>query len=365
MATAVERRNAMAVLANIKLELTQTELTLTASDLEVELRSTLALPAGACVEPGATTLPAKKLQDIVKSLPANQSLTLALKSGEKCQITSGKSRFTLGTLPATDFPSMGEPTGATMVTVSRHDLKELIGRTGFAMAVQDVRFYLTGMLFEIESDELRCVATDGHRLAFGRVKTAQNLPQNLQAVVPRKAVGELSRLLGNEEGDLNLTIGTEFIQAELDVSDKVGEGQSLSVLFTSRLIDGKYPDYLRVMMQQTTKSAQIDRDLLKQVLSRVSILSHERSRGVIFDFQDGGILQVRANNAEQDEAVEDISVAFDGQPIEVSFNASYLMDVVNVFDGPLHLNMSEANASVLVNAGEDASFQYVIMPMRL
>ena len=368
VASAVERRNPMAVLANIKFELSRDKLVLTASDLELELKTTLSLPEGACIEAGATTMPAKKLIDIIKSLPPGAQVQLALSSADKCTIKAGSSRFSMGTLPAADFPTLGSPDQPEQVTVSRSDLKQLIAGTGFAMAVQDVRFYLTGMLFEVEGDEIRTIATDGHRLAFGRAKTAQNISETLQAVVPRKAINELQRLLGSEQGDLQLAVGREFLQVVIDITSQIKgapEGVSLVTQFTARLIDGKFPDYLRVMMQDTTKVATVDRDQIKQVLQRVSILSHERSRGVIFEFKPEGKLQVRANNAEQDEAVEDLQVDYNGDEIEVQFNASYLLDVINVFDGPLRLNLTDPNASVLVNSSEMADFQYVIMPMRI
>lgn len=363
VANAVERKHAMAVLGNIKFELSQTELVLTASDLEVELMATLSLPEGACVDAGSITLPARKVIDICKSLPTSTLVKLTVQDNDKCLIKAGSSRFTVGTLPAADFPSLGEPADITQLTVSREGLKNLIDKTSFAMAVQDVRFYLTGMLFEAEKDELRTVATDGHRLAFGKMNTAQNLDELLQAVVPRKAVQELQRLLGAEEGDINLTIGREFFQVQLGVSEDAQN--ELVVRFTSRLIDGKYPDYRRVMPAAGDKVAEVDREVIKQVLQRVAILSHEKSRGVIFDFAGDGNVQVRANNAEQDEAVEDISVDYHGEPIELSFNASYMQDVINVLPNIVRINMTEANSSVLVNDAEDADHQYVIMPMRI
>lgn len=374
VANAVERKSAMQVLGNIKFELSSTALVLTASDLEVELMATLtSLPNSICIEPGEITLPARKLIDICKSLPNNSQVKLTVQDNDKCQIKSGSSRFSLGTLPASDFPSLGEPADATKIMVNRQDLKNLIDKTSFAMAVQDVRFYLTGMLFEAEGTELRTVATDGHRLAFGKMETSENLNESIQAVVPRKAVSELQRLLGNDEGDINLTIGREFFQVQLALSEAQPDDgleeslpqDQLVVRFTSRLIDGKYPDYRRVMPDTGDKVAEADREVLKQVLQRVSILSHEKSRGIIFDFDGQGKAQIRANNAEQDEAVEDINVEYDGEQIELSFNASYLLDVVNVLPNIVRINMTEANSSVLVNEADDANHQYVIMPMRI
>lgn len=191
-------------MGNIKLQLSESELVLTASDLEVELTSTLKLPTGACVQAGTTTLPATKLRDICKSLPAQAQINLATQENERCLLTSGKSRFTLGTLPSEDYPSLGNPENITPLTISRSRLIDLIHKTQFAMAIQDVRYYLTGMLFDVSQQQLTTVATDGHRLALARSVIDVDADLNMQAILPRKAVIELERLaseLGKMLGD--------------------------------------------------------------------------------------------------------------------------------------------------------------------
>ena len=375
IAKAADKRHNMVVLGNIKLDLTPTTLTLTASDLEVELMAQISLPVGACVEAGSTTLPAIKLKDICKLLPQNAMIELNVQKDARCVMTSGKSRFVLGTLPAEDFPTLGNPENITPLTLSRLTLSDLMASTQFAMAIQDVRYYLTGMLFEVTQRQLTTVATDGHRLALSRsaIEVADDL--ELQAILPRKAVielerlmAELGKLLNEQDNPLTLSFGREFLQATLPFGNVDSAGMidnSISVTFTARLIDGKFPDYRRVMPSSTDKLALLNREKMSEVLRRVAILSNEKSRSVIFNFAADGSVEIKANNAEQDEAVENIQVSYKGEPIELSFNAAYLQDVLDVLNGDVQLHMSQSNASVLVNQVNDSQHQYVIMPMRI
>ena len=377
IAKAADKRHNMVILGNIKLQLSESTLILTASDLEVELTSTLKLPAGAgaCVEAGTTTLPATKLKDICKSLPAQAQINLATQENERCLLTSGKSRFTLGTLPSEDYPSLGNPENITPLTISRNRLIDLIHKTQFAMAIQDVRYYLTGMLFDVSQQQLTTVATDGHRLALARSVIDVSADLNMQAILPRKAVIELERLaselgkmLGEQDNQVTLSFGREFLQVSLPFGDIDSAGQvnqNLMVTFTARLIDGKFPDYRRVMPSNTDKLALFNQEKMTDVLRRVAILSNEKSRGVVFNFASDGMVEVRANNAEQDEAVEMIQAKYQGEPMELSFNAAYLQDVLGVIQGDLQMHMSQSNASVLVNQLNDEFHQYVIMPMRI
>ena len=375
IAKAADKRHNMVILGNIKLQLFESELVLTASDLEVELTSTLKLPAGACVEAGTTTLPATKLRDICKSLPAQAQVSLITQENQRCLLTSGKSRFTLGTLPSEDYPSLGNPENITPLTISRSRLIDLIHKTQFAMAIQDVRYYLTGMLFDVSQQQLTTVATDGHRLALARSVIEVSADLSMQAILPRKAVIELERLatelgkmLGDKDNAVTLSFGREFLQVSLPFGDVDNAGQvsqDLMVTFTARLIDGKFPDYRRVMPSNTDKLALFNQEKMMDVLRRVAILSNEKSRGVVFNFASDGMVEVRANNAEQDEAVEMIQAKYQGEPMELSFNAAYLQDVLGVIQGDLQMHMSQSNASVLVNQLNDEFHQYVIMPMRI
>ncbi|CAM4028964.1 DNA polymerase III subunit beta [Psychrobacter arenosus] len=375
IAKAADKRHNMVILGNIRLEVSQELLVLTASDLEVELMATLKLPAGACIEPGSTTLPAIKLKDICKLLPAQSVIQLAAQDNGRCLLTSGKSRFTLGTLPAKDYPTLGNPEHITPLTLSRHKLSDLMHKTLFAMAIQDVRYYLTGMLFEVGQRQLTTVATDGHRLALARAAVNVGDEVNMQAILPRKAVIELERLstelakmLSEQDNMLTLSFGREFLQVSMPFGDVDSTGQisdSLVITFTARLIDGKFPDYRRVIPNSSDKLALVNREKMTEVLRRVSILSNEKSRSVVFNFAADGNVEIRANNAEQDEAVENLQVKYNGDPIELSFNAAYLQDVLDVVQGDVQLHMSQANASVLVNQLGDELHQYVIMPMRI
>lgn len=375
IAKAADKRHNMVILGNIRLEVSQELLVLTASDLEVELMATLKLPAGACIEAGSTTLPAIKLKDICKLLPVQSVIQLAAQDNGRCLLTSGKSRFTLGTLPAKDYPTLGTPEHITPLTLSRHKLSDLMHKTLFAMAIQDVRYYLTGMLFEVGQRQLTTVATDGHRLALARAAVNVGDEVTMQAILPRKAVIELERLatelakmLSEQDNMLTLSFGREFLQVSLPFGDVDSAGQisdNLVITFTARLIDGKFPDYRRVIPNSSDKLALVNREKMTEVLRRVSILSNEKSRSVVFSFAADGNVEIRANNAEQDEAVETLQVKYNGEPIELSFNAAYLQDVLDVVQGDVQLHMSQANASVLVNQLGDELHQYVIMPMRI
>ncbi len=378
IAKASDRRNSMVILGNIKLLLTPNQLTMTASDSEVELMAELALPNGACITAGAITLPADKLQNICKLLPANTQMHLKLQENERCLITAGQSKFTLGTLPASDYPVLGSPENITPIMISRNEFVTMMNKTEFAMAVQDVRYYLTGMLFEVSERSLTTVATDGHRLALAKraVEVADDV--NMQAILPRKAVTELERLLndlgkllGSQDSAVVLKFGREFLQVALPFGNVDSTGMiddSLLITFTARLIDGKFPDYRRVMPMNSDKQAIIHLGEIKDILRRVmkSILGNEKSRGVILNFAKDGMIELRANNAEQDEAVEQLQAKYTGEPIELSFNAQYMQDMLEVLEGDLVLKMSQANASVLANQhGDESLHQYVIMPMRI
>jgi DNA polymerase III subunit beta len=366
VAGAVERRHTLAVLSNVKLEVTDQQLTLTASDLEVELIASVALPAGACVDAGATTLSARKLMDLIKSLPQAAMISLQAGDDQRCQLRSGSSRFVLGTLPAEDFPLLGDSNHqGAHVRIGQTAFKQLLDKTAFAMAVQDVRFYLTGMLLEAGEGQLRTVTTDGHRLALSETTAELDAQAStIQAIVPRKGVIELQRLLSAEENELDLVVGREFLTVSLQVN--AGKDDTpVQIKFTTKLIDGKFPDYRRVIPRNGTKVVQVDLESFRQTLQRVAILSNEKLRGVFLNFNDQN-MQLRANNPEQDEAVEDLPIAYSGDALEMSFNAQYLLDIMSVLGAQnVQMTLSEANASVLVQDPTVEDSMYVVMPMRV
>ena len=363
---AVERRHTLNILSNVKVQVTQQALTITGSDLEVELVASTTLAEGACLEAGDTTVPARKLMDICKSLPTAALIDLQITEDQRCILKSGNSRFVLGTLPAEDYPLLtNENTQGTQVQVTERELKRLFEKTSFAMAVQDVRFYLTGTLLEIDQNQLRSVTTDGHRLALCETLAQSNATQLVQAIVPRKAVGELQRLLSIEDKQLSLLIGRELLNVTLQTESRDKEQAAITVRITTKLIDGKFPDYRRVIPRGGDKTVTIAHDVFKQSLQRVAILSNEKLRGVFLNFNEDS-LQLRANNPEQDEAVEDIAIQYNNSSMEMSFIAQYILAVLSVLDGDAVLmTMTEANQSVLVQDPSHKDQTYVVMPMRV
>ncbi|WP_278364190.1 DNA polymerase III subunit beta [Acinetobacter schindleri] len=363
---AVERRHTLNILSNLKIQVTAQALTVTGSDLEVELVASMPLNEGACLQAGETTVPARKLIDICKSLPSAALVDLQITEDQRCILKSGNSRFVLGTLPAEDYPLLStENSQGSQVTVTQRELKRLFEKTAFAMAVQDVRFYLTGTLLEIDANQLHAVTTDGHRLALCETAAQSTAAQPIQAIVPRKAVGELQRLLSVEDDQLSLLIGRELLNVTINVANRDKEQGDTTVRFTTKLIDGKFPDYRRVIPRGGDKHVIIAHDVFKQSLQRVAILSNEKLRGVFLNF-NADSLQLRANNPEQDEAIEDLAIQYADAPMEMSFNAQYLLEVLGVLDGDdVSMSMTEANQSVLVQDPAHTDQTYVVMPMRV
>ena len=354
VAGVVERRQTLPILSNVLLVLEGKTLSLTGTDLEVELVGRVELEAPGV--DGEVTVPARKLVDICKSLPEGSTIEFSLESG-KATVKAGRSRFTLSTLPAADFPAVEAGVGSVALSLNQTLVKQLIDGTAFAMAQQDVRYYLNGLYLEILGGRLRVVATDGHRLALA---TAPALVEaaDTGVIIPRKGVLELSRLLDGE-APLELAIGTNHLRAANE-----------QFTFTSKLVDGKFPDYERVIPKNADKAVIGDRAELKQAFTRTAILSNEKYRGVRLKLSDNN-LDITANNPEQEQAEEVVGVQYGGAELEIGFNVSYLLDVLSVLEQPqVRLSLSdEASSAVLENA-DAASEQepdrlYVVMPMRL
>ena len=352
VAGVVERRQTLPILANILLVVEGDRVSLTGTDLEVELVGRVQL-AVAAAEPGEVTLPARKLVDICKSLPEGSDIEFS--SGEsKVTVKSGRSRFTLSTLPARECPNVEDSMGTHQFTVKQGQLKRLIDRTSFAMAQQDVRYYLNGMLWELEAKKIRVVATDGHRLAMCTLATELNISETAQVILPRKGVIELSRLLLDEEADIAVVIGSNHIRATTD-----------DFTFTSKLVDGNFPDYQRVLPRAADKILLGSRQELRQAFSRTAILSNEKYRGVRLKLTENS-LEIVANNPEQEEAEEVVSVEYQGESLEMGFNVGYLLDVLGVLSGEqIKLSLADANSSALLEESDDGDSLYVVMPMRL
>lgn len=347
----VERRQTLPVLSNVLLVLDKGLLSLTGTDLEVELIGRVAIDSKS--EDGDITVPARKLMDICKSLPDGTSLKFAIDDG-KAVIRCGRSRFSLSTLPAADFPSVEEAAGTLEFSLPQRTLKAMLDSTSFAMAQQDVRYYLNGLLFEVSADYLRVVATDGHRLALHTEKVKIPASVKTQVIVPRKGILELSRLLADSDEAVQLVIGTNHLRARTD-----------SVTFTSKLVDGKFPDYDRVLPKGGDKVLSAVRNDLRQALNRTAILSNEKFRGIRLLLANDE-LKILANNPEQEEAEEIINVEYKGPALEIGFNVSYLVDVLSVLTTEtVQVILSDSNSSVLIQATEGSPSLYVVMPMRL
>jgi DNA polymerase-3 subunit beta len=351
VAGVVERRQTLPVLSNILLVAEEHQLSMTGTDLEVELvgRVTLNEPAVA----GSVTVPARKLMDICKSLSDDSMIELEL-SGQKMIIKSGRSRFSLSTLPAAEFPNVEDSPETFDLTLSQGQLRYLIEQTGFSMAQQDVRYYLNGMLLEISDGSLRTVATDGHRLATSVTPVETQQGSQHQIIVPRKGILELARLLQHGDEPLKLVIGANHIRAH------VGD-----FIFTSKLVDGKFPDYQRVIPRNGNKTVLGDRQELRKVFSRIAILSNEKYRGVRLSLTNG-YLQVMANNPEQEEAEETIAIDYEGESLEIGFNVNYLLDALSILNSEIvRFTLSDSNSSALIEGYDETGNLYVVMPMRM
>ena len=351
VAGVVERRQTLPVLSNVLLVVEGQQLSLTGTDLEVELVGRVTLEDAA--EPGEITVPARKLMDICKSLPSDALIDIRV-DDQKLLVKAGRSRFTLSTLPANDFPTVEEGPGSLTFNLPQAKLRRLIERTSFAMAQQDVRYYLNGMLLEVQSGMLRAVATDGHRLAMCSMEAAIQQEGKHQVIVPRKGILELARLLTEQDADVAIVLGQHHIRAN------TGE-----FTFTSKLVDGKFPDYERVLPRGGDKLVLADRQGLREASSRTAILSNEKYRGIRLTLASG-LLKIQANNPEQEEAEEEIVVDYNGGGLEIGFNVSYLLDVLGVMGTEqVRLILSDSNSSALLQEADNDDSSYVVMPMRL
>ena len=346
----VERRQTLPVLANFLVQVKDGQLSLTGTDLEVEMIARAAVDDAV---DGEITIPARKLFEIVRALPDGSRVTVTL-SGEKVSVQAGRSRFSLATLPANDFPSVDEVEATERISVPEAGLKELIERTAFAMAQQDVRYYLNGLLFDLRDQTLRCVATDGHRLALCEAPLEQPVAAKRQIIVPRKGVTELQRLLEGGDRALELEIGRSHIRVKRD-----------DVSFTSKLIDGRFPDYEAVIPIGAEKEVRVDREVVRAALQRAAILSNEKYRGVRVEISPGQ-LKINAHNPEQEEAQEEIEADTHVDGLAIGFNVNYLLDALGALrDEHIVIALRDANSSALVREAGSDKCRHVVMPLRL
>jgi len=347
----VERRQTLPVLSNLLVVARDGALSMTGTDLEVEL---VAVESDVDIQAeGEVTIPARKLADIWRSLPEEAEVSVEV-AGDRATVRSGRSRFTLATLPAQDFPKVESGQDDAEFKLARGAFRELLDQVSFSMAQQDVRYFLNGMLLEVAPQHLRTVATDGHRLAMSTLDGAGCGSERLQAIVPRKGVLELSRLLDTGDEEVLVQLGSNHL--------RVTEG---SFTLTTKLVDGKFPDYEKVVPKDLGRKVTGDRSTLKQAFQRASILSNEKYRGVRMIIE-GEVMTIQANNPEQEEAEEQVAVDYDGDRMEMGFNVSYLQDVLNVLDTEqIQLSVSDANSSAVIEGMGKEDAVYVVMPMRL
>jgi len=345
----VERRQTLPVLANVLLVVEAGQLTVTGTDLEVELVGRIPLEGA---EAGEVTVPARKLMDICRELPENAEIQLQVNE-QRLSIRSGRFRSALSTLPATDFPSVDRSSSDVSIKIDSKSFKRLIDKTSFAMAQQDVRYFLNGMLIELSRGSVKTVATDGHRLALSNLDTDFE-GETQQVIVPRKGILELQRLLNEVDGDVSIAISSNHLGLETS-----------EFSLTTKLVDGRFPDYDRVIPKDGDKTILADRAELRQAFSRTAILSNEKFRGIRVNLSSG-LLQLTANNPEQEEAEEVVNVDYEGDALEVGFNVVYLQDVLGVLEGEkVRITLHDANSSALLEETQDDDSVYVVMPMKL
>jgi DNA polymerase-3 subunit beta len=348
----IERRHTLPILSNVLLSRTDTHIEFVATDIEIEI--TAGTAAEGPGEAKATTVGARKLFDILRALPEGAEVTLALQD-KRLQIKSGKSRFNLQTLPAEDFPRLAATEGeGTKFSVPQKLLKSLLGLVQYAMAQQDIRYYLNGLLMLIEEGQLKLVATDGHRLAFASREAGRKDLARQEAILPRKTIIELSKLL--DDSDEPVAIELSAAQAKFSFG---------KVLLISKLVDGKFPDYAKVIPQNQAKKLKLDRVVLLQALQRAAILTSDKFRGVRWVLGDGS-LKISCSNTEQEEAQEELDIAYKGEALDIGFNVGYLVDVLNNLDvAEIECGLGDANSSALFTLPGRDDFKYVVMPMRI
>ncbi len=345
----VERRQTMPILSNVLIIARDGQLSVTATDLEVELVAQAEIDVE---DGGEITVSGRKLLDICKALPEGSDIHFSL-SGEKLSVRAGRSKFNLATLPAAEFPVVEDIKAGQTISVSQEALGHLIEKTHFSMAQQDVRYYLNGMLLETSGRHLRAVATDGHRLALCQVELDGADFEEQQVIVPRKGVLELQRLMSGE-GDLNIELGSNHIRIQLE-----------GIRFTSKLIDGKFPDYDRVIPKESVNELKANRSEFRDALQRTAILSNEKYRGIRLVIRDSGVI-LQAHNPEQEEAEEELEVEYSGEDIEIGFNVNYLLDALGAVEGDVvTLSVQDSNSSCLIRQPGNEDSTFVVMPMRL
>lgn len=345
----VERKQTMPILSNILIEKENGKIKLTATDLEIQITNIIETDDDSSA---AITVGGKKLQDILRILPDQSKISIEVKEN-KAQIKSNKSRFNLQTLPAQDFPKLSNQLqNSNKITLSQNALKLLLGSIQYAMAQQDVRYYLNGVLLGVEGNKLKAVATDGHRLAYNAITIEADLAKQ-EIIIPRKAVMELAKLLADDDSAI-----------ELEFSDQQLKTSFSGIQLITKLIEGKFPDYQRVIPDYSNHLS-MNRTLVQQALQRAAILSNEKFRGVRFVLTEKN-LSVISSNSEQEEAQVEIETDYHGEAIDIGFNVNYLLDGLNSINSEQAIfSFGSPNSSILITSPDNQEFRYVVMPMRI
>jgi len=346
----IERRHTLPILSNVLIEREGDALGFLATDIEIQITARSTISGG---EARAVTVGARKLVDILRALPESAEVTLQ-QQDKRLVVKAGKSRFTLQTLPAEDFPRLARPGGeAARFSMPQKTLRHLLGMVQYAMAQQDIRYYLNGLLVVVEEQQLKLVATDGHRLAYAASALESALPRQ-EVIVPRKTVIELGKLLSDEEAAV-----------EIELSSAQAAFRFGGIELVSKLVDGKFPDYARVIPAQHKNELRVERETLRQALQRAAILSNEKFRGVRWVLTDGS-LKIVSSNAEQEEAQEELDVEYQGDALDIGFNVNYLLDVLNnVSASEVACLFGDSASSTLFQFASEPEFRYVVMPMRI
>ena len=366
----VERRHTLPVLANVLMRKTGSALEFTTSDLEIQVRTSAHL--GGEEATFSTTVGVRKMIDILRTLPSDQVVSLTA-AGSKLTLQGGKSRFTLQTLPSEDFPLVNESVDfGTPFSIPQKTLKGLIDQVHFAMAVHDIRYYLNGILFIAEGKTLTLVATDGHRLALAQSPLDVEVPARQEVILPRKTVLELQRLL---KADVQQATAPDAQEASADkaqaglIEMKFAHNQAKfsfsGMEFVTKLVEGKFPDYNRVIPKSHKNSITLGRAPLLASLQRAAILTSEKFKGVRVNIEPG-MLRIGASNAEQEEAKEELEIDYEGEALDIGFNVTYLIDALANMDAEMvRIDLQDGNASALFSLPDRPGFKYVVMPMRI
>ncbi len=346
----IEKRQTMPILSNLLIVVEDNTLVLTGTDLEIQLIAKITLEQS---EPGRITLPARKFLDICRLLPNNAELKIE-KIQDKVKISSGRSRFSLNTLAAENYPEFSESSLENQFVISAEKMKKALDKTIFCMGSQDIRYYLNGMLFHISNSKLKFIASDGHRLSIYEDSIGEATGYEARIILPRKGIAELSRLLEDEELDLNIQFSNSNIRIEIK-----------NMIFSAKLVDSKYPEFSKVYDQPFFNQIHIEKQLLKEALTRVYILANEKSKGVSFEVSEG-LLRLTSHNPEQDEAEEELIIEYSGEPISITFNAQYFLDAVSNLDSELAvLSIASNGSSCFVEEPGQQLYKFIVMPMLL